>query len=51
MSCRTVEIDVWDSDDGKSIMVAHAKDTAVKRFVVSSTTLDFRSVVCHPRED
>jgi hypothetical protein len=45
MSCRCVEIDCWDSEDHRSIMVAHAKDMMMRTIVVSNTVLDFKDVV------
>lgn len=45
MSCRCVEIDCWDSEDHRSIMVAHAKDMMMRTIVVSNTVLDFKDVL------
>lgn len=45
LSCRSLELDCWDSDDGKSIIVTHALDMIVKTQILSSTVLDFQQVL------
>ncbi len=45
MSCRSIELDCWDSEEGSSIVVVHGKIIPMYGKAFVSTALDFIDVV------